>query len=96
VDLGEEPLQFRLKSFFLCSLVELAEKVAARLERIERKGQGRHTQVLRALAHVLSNNQMPNHAPCVISEAVAARVHHPKIWVTKALLVEAGRLVPGF
>jgi hypothetical protein len=96
VDLGEETLQLRLKGLLLGSLVELAEKVATRLESIKRKGQGRHTQVLCVLAQHLSNDQMPNHAPCVISESVAARVHHPKIWVTKALLVEAGRLVPGF
>jgi hypothetical protein len=96
VNLGKEPLQFRLQGLLLGPLVVLAEKVAARFESIKRKGQGSHTQVLCGSALNLSNSRMPNHASCVISECVAARVHHPKIWVTKALLVEAGRLVPGF
>jgi hypothetical protein len=32
----------------------------------------------------------------MVSESVATGIHQPKIRVTKALFVEAGRLVPGF
>jgi hypothetical protein len=96
MNLGEQSLQLRLKGLLFRSLVVLAEKVSARLECVEGECQGSHAQVLSSSAGDARSFQMPYHAPCVVSERVAAGVHHPKIWVTKALLVEAGRLVPGF
>jgi hypothetical protein len=46
MDLGEESLELRLERLFLGSLVELAEEMTARLERVEGECQSRHAQIL--------------------------------------------------
>lgn len=96
-DFLEHAAQFLFERLVLGSLVKLADKVAASAQCVESERQGSIAKILKQtnqLTYVQDANE-PYHAARVVSERHSARIHHPKIGLSNAPLVETGRLIPG-
>ena len=100
MDLGKQFLEPQFKRLVLAALIELANKMSTRLERLIRKGKGGGAKVLKGPTSVRSTGEKGGeiyHAASVISKAAPARIHQPAIFirVTDCPDAEAARLGPG-
>jgi hypothetical protein len=58
MDLCEQSLQFRLQCLVFSALIELAQKMAASANRIEREGQCGHAEILQYMSIAVMLNRI--------------------------------------